>query len=633
MNDILTNGTEIKQRIISELQKANKNIYVAMAWFTDRDIANVIIDAKNRNLVIDVLLSSNIQNETVKLMFKNAGVNVHAFETGDERGMMHHKFCLIDNVISINGSYNYSYNASNNNVENIQVSNDPNTYRQLFAEFERLKYNIDHQINLNVFINSEIDQKIPKSQIVQPLSSVGLFSEQLSNLVYATANINTENYRKKGYENSKESLGSINIFKVNYDGIKEQIKTYATDDSLNNKKNIISQNITSAFENKMAEIGTDKQLEFNKIKTNVEIEIKQINSKIIEIKNEKSILELGNVVTGEKGLLQLNNEIEKNKLEKNNLESTFVIKKFWTVGVVFSILGLCIFVYYLSMFFASAMYKVFFEGNVIRNAVEAGLNPGLPQLVDANAIVKIFKTQGILFGIMAGLFFIIPILLSNLKLIGSKNKAINLLCFWIGLLVFDVLVSTMVAINTDEIKSLLIGKESELKIWQVIMHGEFWLIFVFGMLPLIITHFIIDFIASAYQKSEREIVDGEKNRQIMLLNNDLHDLNMQKEILINKIKEKESLLGKMKEELDYLEKDLNNKQNNIESIFAELLKKIKTIYDDFMAKITSGRIFTEEILNSVSTAYKTGFIEYLPELYAQNEVANRVIKIEQEIIK
>ena len=43
MNDILTNGAEIKQRIISEIQKANLNIFLAMAWFTDRDIANAII--------------------------------------------------------------------------------------------------------------------------------------------------------------------------------------------------------------------------------------------------------------------------------------------------------------------------------------------------------------------------------------------------------------------------------------------------------------------------------------------------------------------------------------------------------------------------------------------------------------
>ena len=53
MNEILTNGTEIKQRIISEIQKANQNIFLAMAWFTDRDIANEIITAKKRNLNVE----------------------------------------------------------------------------------------------------------------------------------------------------------------------------------------------------------------------------------------------------------------------------------------------------------------------------------------------------------------------------------------------------------------------------------------------------------------------------------------------------------------------------------------------------------------------------------------------------
>jgi phosphatidylserine/phosphatidylglycerophosphate/cardiolipin synthase-like enzyme len=61
MNEILTNGTEIKQRIIAEIQKANQNIYLAMAFFTDRDVANAIIAAKNRNLNVDIILSSNAQ--------------------------------------------------------------------------------------------------------------------------------------------------------------------------------------------------------------------------------------------------------------------------------------------------------------------------------------------------------------------------------------------------------------------------------------------------------------------------------------------------------------------------------------------------------------------------------------------
>ena len=216
MNDILTNGSEIKQRIIAEIQKASQNIFLAMAWFTDRDIANAIIAAKKRNITIDIIISSNAQNETVKQMFKTENISIHAFETGDERGVMHHKFCLIDNRTSINGSYNYSYNASNNNVENIQVSDDINTYRQLFAEFERLKYNIDHQIDVNINSANPMEQVITKTKTVQPVNTADSFSQQLSNLIYTTANINTESYRKQGYDNSMDSAGSIEIFSVKY---------------------------------------------------------------------------------------------------------------------------------------------------------------------------------------------------------------------------------------------------------------------------------------------------------------------------------------------------------------------------------------------------------------------------------
>src|SRR5690606_4754871 len=223
-------------------------------------------------------------------------------------------------------------------------------------------------------------------------------------------------------------------------------------------------------------------------KRNNELEKRQVADKISELKLEKSVFESGNQNTGEKGLFQINKEIEKNKLERRTLEQSFVVKKFWTIGTVFIILGLLVFIFYLSVFFASAMYKVFFEGNIIRASLEAGINPGLPQLVDANAIIKIFRQQGSLFGIISIVFFLFPVLLSNIKILGSENKWINWLLFWVGLLIFDISVAAMIAFNTDEIKSLLVGKESDLQLWEVVKHGEFWMIFVFGMMPLIITH-------------------------------------------------------------------------------------------------------------------------------------------------
>jgi len=627
MNDIITNGTEIKQRIISEINNSSLCIYLAMAWFTDRDIANALIDAKNRKVNIDIILSSNEQNGEVKQMFRDADIGVHAFATGDKRGIMHHKFCLIDNRISINGSYNYSFNASNNNVENVHVSDDFSIYTQLLKEFRRLKFNIENNIEINSTQQGYTDIYQP----LKPQNSIDAFARQLSNLVYLSAQINTDDYKKQGFEKSKESQGNINIFKTEYASIKAEICIYATDDSLTGKKNILTSNINAAYASKKSDLEIDKQNEINTAKSSNELEKKQISDKNTEIKKEKEILESGNTATGDKGLLQLNKEIEKNKLERKTLEESFVVKKFWTVGTVLALIGLCIFIYYLSIFFASAMYKVFFEGNVIRISLDAGIKPKLPQLVDANAIIKIFNQQGTLFGIMAMLFFLIPISLSNLKLLGSKSKWINILCFWIGVLIFDILVAIMVAFNTDEIKSLLVGKESQLRIWEVVQHGEFWLIFVFGMLPLIITHFLIRYVSNAYEKSQREIVDAEKAKKIQILEEEMIELNADKESISAKIKEKDNAIKENDDKTLNLETEINNYQNQIDNKYAELLKNIKIIFDDFNTKITSGKIFTDEILNSVISVFKSGFIDYLPNYYAENEVANRVKEIEQVI--
>ena len=625
MNDIITNGTEIKQRILSEINNATQSIYLAMAYFTDREIAMAMVGAKNRNVFVDIILSSNIQNDTVKLMLKGANIIVHAFETGDARGIMHHKFCLIDNKIIINGSYNYSINASNNNVENIHVSDDISTYSQFFSEFERLKYNIDNQIAVNAIAH------IPetKDQPIQPVNIIDTFSQQLHNLLYSSAQINTEEYKKQGYETSKKCQGSIDIFRTEYSNIEEEIKAFTTNESLINKKSILTSNIYNAFESTKTSLDVEKQEKISVTKKNAELEKRQTTDKISGIQQGKSILESGNQDTGEKGLLQINKEIEKNKLERKSLEQSFVIKKFWTVGNIIIFLLLFIFSCYLLVFFASALYKILFESDVIRKSLEAGVNPGLPKLVDANAIIKIFIQQGALSGFIGMIFFLFPILLSNIKLFGSKNKLLNNVLFWAGLLVFDVIVAGMIAINTDEIKSLLVGKESQLAIWEVVKRGEFWMIFMFGMVPLIITHYLIENITSAYKNSLRELIDAEKAKKIQVLDEDMIDLNYDKEFTGNKVKEKEDAITECKTKITSLETEINNIQNQIENRYAELQKHIKSIFDDFNARVISGKIFTDVILDSVISAYKSGFIEYLPEYYATDEVSNRVREIEQ----
>ena len=54
-----------------------------------------------------------------------------------------------------------------------------------------------------------------------------------------------------------------------------------------------------------------------------------------------------------------------------------------------------------------------------------GITPESPPLFDANALGQIFETKGIFFGLVGVIFFIIPVLLTSIKLIVDKNKFIG----------------------------------------------------------------------------------------------------------------------------------------------------------------------------------------------------------------
>ena len=625
MNDLITNGTQIKQRIISEINNAEHSIKIAMAYFTDRDIAMSIVEAKNKKIKIDIILSSNAQNETVKLILKGAGVNVHAFNTGDPRGIMHHKFCLIDNKTSINGSYNYSLNASTNNVENIQVSDDLSTYNQFDSEFERLKFKIENQIN----VAKSNNKSLAEVESIQPKNIIDTFFKQLKDLVYSAVQIDDNDYNQKGYNDSKNNKGNIDIFKTEYNNIKQKIREYATDNSLGNKKSQLTTEISAAYQSTKANIEKEKEGKIIIEVKNNNLEKQQIKDKISKLKEEQSILESGDNQVNEKGLLQVNNEIEKNKLKKQNLEQSVIIRSFWSTGTTFCLFFLGILIFYLSIFFSSALYKVFYEPNLLRNALEAGLKPEIPNVIDFNALTKIFVNEGGFSAFISGVFFLIPVLFSNIKFLGSKKQNVNKLMFWVGILVFDIIVATYVAITSDEIKNLAYGIESDLEIWQVFTLGEFWIIFVFGMFPLILVHFLISNIISAYNNSKLEILNADKNREIQILDIKMIELISTKGSLSKKLNDCKEAINDQNENLKILGLNTNTKENNIEQTYSELQKEIKNIYDNYNSRIKSGVIFTEVIFDTLISSYKAGYIGFLPEFYASNEVAERVKQIDQ----
>lgn len=156
---------EIKQRIISSLLKATTNINVAVAWLTDEDIIRVLIQKRKEGISVQIVISNSKENFVNVYKFKSFLTNGGSLFIA-HTPFMHNKFCIIDNSVIINGSYNWSYSASKSE-ENIMLFtlnndvSDNNLLKKFQVKYKYLAETCSFKINdyshLQEFKNNTTD--------------------------------------------------------------------------------------------------------------------------------------------------------------------------------------------------------------------------------------------------------------------------------------------------------------------------------------------------------------------------------------------------------------------------------------------------------------------------------------------
>ena len=125
------------REIVSQIDKAKNYVYAAVYYFTSRPIAYALIKARDRGVDVKVCLDKEQPTyEYSKSRFlQNQGINIRLI--GDS-GIMHNKFCVIDDHITITGSYNWTVRADLENDENLLVIESQEiakTYKEQFNKF------------------------------------------------------------------------------------------------------------------------------------------------------------------------------------------------------------------------------------------------------------------------------------------------------------------------------------------------------------------------------------------------------------------------------------------------------------------------------------------------------------------
>lgn len=145
----------IQPYLLEALQKAERKISVAVAWFTDFQIFSLLTEKAEKGVEIMIFLVDDHINKSINGLpfasLQNKGAKI--FWTNPQERLMHHKFCVIDGKILCFGSYNWTNKAHFENVENMVITEDTALITSFEVEFKRLfqLYNLQ-----TAFITKEI---------------------------------------------------------------------------------------------------------------------------------------------------------------------------------------------------------------------------------------------------------------------------------------------------------------------------------------------------------------------------------------------------------------------------------------------------------------------------------------------
>jgi len=135
----------IHRQIINHISQAESDLKICVAWFTDIDIYNTILEVQKKGVSVYVIIANHEFNKKSKVDFKellnnkgHVGYIGNLNDTVSDK-LMHNKFCIIDNDIVITGSYNWTFKARMNDENVIVIKNQPTVISKFAEKFESIK--------------------------------------------------------------------------------------------------------------------------------------------------------------------------------------------------------------------------------------------------------------------------------------------------------------------------------------------------------------------------------------------------------------------------------------------------------------------------------------------------------------
>lgn len=213
---------KIHKHIENNLKTSKTSIRIAVAWFTDTRLFNILCEKANEGVQVELLMANHEINHDSNIKYRdliNRGGQI--FWIGKEGAfapLMHNKFCIIDNTILIFGSYNWTQKAKSNHESITVIEEDYNLILDFNQEFDKIKdkyYNPNAEIDwikivirletlLNVIkledledINYQIDKTkslIPKNHSDKKIDSLSIILNHCAKKEFSQAVVLIQNF-------------------------------------------------------------------------------------------------------------------------------------------------------------------------------------------------------------------------------------------------------------------------------------------------------------------------------------------------------------------------------------------------------------------------------------------------------
>lgn len=162
----------IADRIIQEIGKAQKNIYVAVAWLTNKQLFDALLKKAQQGVFVRLMISNDETNQKSGIDYaqlSQIGDSETILVNPNIGGLMHHKLCIIDKTTIITGSFNWTFAADNSNHENIFIFQDENIAETCIHHFKEMVHHYLNSQPKSVYQNKKATPTFDKNKVDEQL--------------------------------------------------------------------------------------------------------------------------------------------------------------------------------------------------------------------------------------------------------------------------------------------------------------------------------------------------------------------------------------------------------------------------------------------------------------------------------